>query len=183
MAQTIALQRGSTTVASSGGSSVTLFTQSGGTATRVIINGLSIKNTQSSSGNVAYLAVAQSGGTVFWGVAIKSISSVYSMAGIDFYPGVSNISGAQRSSTQYSQTGALVWGTSSTSIFPANDNPGSYNIISTDNGASIVSQQSNFEHCPQQFWIGSGDAVIMRFFANSGGTATIGYSFTTITES
>ena len=49
MAQTIALQRGTTTVAGSGASSVTLFTQSGGTATRVILNQLSFYNSTSAS--------------------------------------------------------------------------------------------------------------------------------------
>tara|TARA_R110002126_G_scaffold70349_2_gene177137 strand:- start:80 stop:631 length:552 start_codon:yes stop_codon:yes gene_type:complete len=183
MAQTIALQRGSTTVAGSGGSSATLFTQSGGTATRVIINGLAIKNTTTSNGNAAYLGVAQSGGSVFWGVAIKSLGSSLTIAGFDFYPGVSNMSGAQRASTQFTQTGALVVGNNNANIFPANDNPASYTVLSTDNATAIISSQSSFENCPQQFWIGSGDAVVMRVFANTGGTITIGYSFTTITES
>jgi len=183
MAQTIALQRGSTTVSSSGSSGVTLFTQSGGTATRVIINGLAFKNSVAGSGCVAQLYVAQSGGTVFWAVAIKATASSNGAGGFDFYPGVQNMSGAQRSSAQYTQTGAVILGINTNNVFPADGNVAAYTLFSTDNPASIVSSMANLENCPSQFWIGSGDAVAMKVFNNGGGTATIGYSFTTITES
>lgn len=183
MAQTIALQRGSATCSATGNSPATLFTQSGGTATRVIINGLSFKNSVTGSGGVAQLIVAQSGGTVWWPVAIKAISNAGNSSGFDFYPGVSVTYGAQRASTAYTLTGAAVLAMTGSS-FPADTNVASYNIHSTDNAPSIIASSSNYEHCPQQFWIGPGDSVQFKTFAGGGsGTATIGFSFTTITES
>ena len=183
MAQTIALQRGSTTVSSGGGSGVTLFTQSGGTATRVIINGLAFKNSVAGSGCVAQLYVAQSGGSVFWAVAAKGASSGNACGGFDFFPGTFNMNGAQRESSSSSLTGAVILGINTNNVFPADGNVAAYNIFSTNNVTSNVASMSNYETCPQQFWIGSGDAVAMKIFNNGGGTATIGFSFTTITES
>lgn len=182
MAQTIVLQRGSTTCSSTGNSPATLFTQSGGTATRVIINGLSFKNSANGNGSAAQLIVAQSGGTVWWPVAIKTVGQNGTASGFDFYPGISNMAGAQRATSAYTISSANILATTGTN-WPCDTNVATYNVFTTDNQFSIITSSIQLEHCPQQFWIGPGDSVQMRIFNNSSGTATIGFSFTTITES
>jgi hypothetical protein len=71
MAQTVAAQRGTTTVSGNGGTATTLFTQSTGTATRVILNSVVTKHSESNldrmalcinvngTGNLALVAIKQ----------------------------------------------------------------------------------------------------------------------------
>lgn len=184
MAQTIALQRGSTSITWNGTTAYTLFTQSGGTATRVIIGGVSAYSTNNGSINMA-MFVKQSGTSNYLTIGYKGVGTASSSNSLDFYGG-SAITPlpAQPASTNNSAGGTPILVNSNGGFFGAGD-------ISNTAVQAINSQFSNsnsffqFEVCPQQFWIGPGDSVVMKFFNYSSAAATgiVAYTFTTITES
>ena len=165
MAQTIAMQRGTGTLSASGNTSATLFVQSGGTATRVILNGIAWYSSTGSNSIYMNLYVDAVNGA---GYIIGSFYQ-YSQAGqftVSPNGGLGVVgygSGVLDNTTQIYSGSASTW--------PAYTSPTnlSYNI----GGRSSV---------PQTFWIGPGDEVKLR--VNNGGYAqSYGYSFTTITES
>ena len=161
MAQTIAMQRGTGSIA--GGSSVTttLFTQSGGTATRVIFNGLAWYSNSNASMAMS-LYVSPSGGAPYligyWKQFAQSSQFVPSLNGpFGLVTGSATLPDTFQYYTGAAQYIALV---------------GPDSVSSSTGPASVA----------QNFWIGPSDSVILRA-GNSGTAQTFGYSFTTITES
>jgi hypothetical protein len=185
MAQTIALQRGSTAITWNGTTLTTLFTQSGGTATRVCIGGVSAY-TSVSSGIAMAMFVKQSAVSVYTTVAIKSSGTQVNNYALDFYGGQAIYPQAMKFNTA---------STPSTSSVIASTNTANYTGLNNMNGMAIygadtvvyagASTTANYDVCPAQFWIGPGDSVVMKFFNNNDSSATgnVAYSFTTITES
>jgi hypothetical protein len=164
MAQTIAMQRGTGSLSASGNTSATLFLQSGGSATRVIVNGIAWYSAGSNSMYMS-LYVDSSGGPGY----IVGRFYQYSQSGqftVSPSNGMGTVgwgSGALDCSSQLYTSGGSTW--------PAFSSPSSVNV--NHGGQSSVMQN---------FWIGPGDSVVLR--ANNGGTAqSYGFSFTTITES
>lgn len=166
MAQTIAMQRGTSTVAHT--AQTTLFTQSGGLATRVIFNGLAGHNPAQTSSQVV-ISVQPSGGAPYvlgYGV------SAY--ADWEFKPNT-NTYGVVASGTSL-WPDSFLYLSNTASTYVADQNGSTLNVVgpSTSNYGFGI---------PQNFWIGPGDAVRMRFWQQAGNTCTFGWSFTTITES
>jgi len=194
MAQTVALQRGSTTVTSDGTSTVTLFTQSGGTATRVIVNNLAITFSSSiNTGQVMSIVfyLTQTGSqTVMLGLIRRTSNGNRSF---QFTPGVSTNSPFGNASsiynaaqpTTYLPTNPIIHGsgTNGTASGAASTLSVTY-CDTSSNGQTIVTLLNS------NFYMGPSDLVGMKIYAatTSGKsyvftTATISYSFTTITES
>jgi hypothetical protein len=188
MAQTIALQRGTTTVSAGGNTVVTLFTQSGGTATRVIINQLIVYFTSGPpgvSGNGMNLYLTSSGGysSIIGQMKYESSGSMWAWQantgapnnGFNgTSPGTSNaINSANPFTFQSTSAGDMITGTTSQTYMQYSNT--SFNAY------------CNF---PANFYMGPSDALKLKvrglYTSGKGtasGTANVGYSFTTITES
>ena len=175
MAQTILVQRGTTTATrDSTATAVTLFTQSGGLGTRVIINQLSWAGASgaANANTSVYLNVVSSGGysnpVGYWYAGGNSVSQGCWSVG----------------------TSGDVWGLNAgtANVF----HPNGWGSNDATNGAGMGSLNLNYPRFgvtygnswgPTNFWIGPSDAVQIRVFAGGSATCNIGYSFTTITES
>jgi hypothetical protein len=184
MAQTIALQRGTTTLTANGTDSVTLFTQSGGTATRVILNqlGASLSNVP----NNAYMTLIHqvSGGQTFVLGILKYGSS--GARSFQFAPGASSANpfAAIPMLTSTSNSG----GRAPTPIIHSDGSDGVANIA--PNIVSVTwptgAAEDRYGMLCSNFYMGPSDSLRIRCKADLGEgypTATISYSFTTITES
>lgn len=177
MAQTVAVQRGATTVSADGTSKVTLFTQSSGTATRVILNSLSVSFASSSSNAAAMLFINISGSGNYVPVAIRRHNE-YATRYLAFMPSDSAV-GSSLSATQTTQlpqgvslgsTGANGWPSS-----------GVYDVVAAVYGTARSSLPLNI--VPANFWMANGDSLTMSTYLDATGTATILYHFVTVTES
>jgi hypothetical protein len=187
MAQTVALQRGTTTVNGNNGT-VTLFTQSGGNATRVIVNQLGFyASTASRYGlNIGVYLASSGGQTTFLGRLYEGPQS------------------SSRFQSQFVLTGGVVnlnganIGTSN-NMFPTLPSLAGYSGTNTDMGgislgdaALNYSSSSNqyYGFLPTNFFMGPSDSIKVKayWYTTSGkstifGTVNVGYSFTTVTES
>lgn len=185
MAQTVALQRGTTSVSANNTSSVTLFTQSGGTATRVILNSLNMTfspNPNSGNVNVILIVTPSGGQSVVLGIirsGSQNVAIQFTPAGspnnqflaVPIYAGnlytpMPNITGNSTSGVGASNASSVgtTWTNNSTGL--------PINMVSPN------------------FYIGPSDVVSMKAQAtnvagksSSTCTMSISYSFTTITES
>ena len=179
MAQTIAMQRGSTS-ATFNSTRYTLFTQSGGNATRVIINAVTVWSGGGFGGwGNMMLQVLNSGTSVYLPIAIKMSGAAINPSAMTFIPETVGISGgAQQASSTATLTSQTLWYPSG-SDWP---NTNGMSIQGASSNAAEGNGNSNFEFCPKNFWIGSGDSVILQVKGPSNPTGTMGWSFTTITE-
>lgn len=184
MPQTIALQRGTTTVSTDNVTSVTLFTQSGGIATRVILNQLGFFFSGSPTAGLIHAVVLHtvSGGQTFMLGILRDTDRRRSY---QFPPGASSNSAFLGSATQTAASTSAVW-----SNFPIMSGTGSTGVGSSDASGVITDYSTGtsakYSMMPSNFYMGPGDSITMKIFAEvSGGptTANISYSFTTITES
>lgn len=183
MPQTIAMQRGTTTVAADNSTSVTLFTQSGGTATRVIVNQVGF-----------YFSATPTTGTVH-AVVLHNVSGGQStMLGIlrdpdrrrsyQFPAGAATNNAYMGSATQTAASTSAVWSNS-----PIIGGIGTTGVGSSDASGVIFdySTGTSAKYCilPSNFYMGPGDSLSMKIYGDINGvpTAYISYSFTTITES
>jgi hypothetical protein len=189
MAQTVALQRGTTTVTGNGSDYANFFTQSGGTATRVILNGVACYTQTGTDYQIFAALVVKSAGsaTNVFTVGAKSFNNGTS-AGFDFSPmdGISdNIGGYSPTSTNAIGNKQAILGLNSyTGATFGGSTFGDYVAVSSGgtsinrNGGSIT-----FNSVPRDFWIGPSDVVSMKLIGGNSRIWTVAYSFTTITES
>lgn len=179
MAQTITLQRGSTTVTGNGTSFATLFTNgSTGIATRVIVNQLQISGANAGNAGECNARLFNNGSgsaRTLVGQAY-SYSSLGSSAILTFFPSQVN---QQSSNANSSVVGIPSYGAP---IFANNVAKTSVLVSGT--------VQPNYTLLPTTFWIGPSDVVQMSSYmynvsgkSNTPSTVTIAYSFTLITES
>lgn len=183
MAQTIAAQRGVTTVNGNGTTATTLFTQSTGISTRVILNSVAIKHDNGAMTRAA-LCINLNGTGNYACVALKSVSaSGNDTYGLNMMPG-SNVYPVQTSGN----TGSPYpdrW-----TLFASNFNAylGSTLVnnrmaMNGPNGAFLGGNSICVDFVPSQFWMNNGDSLVLLHFNTNGYTADALYSFTTITES
>lgn len=181
MPQVIAAQRGSTTVSTNGTSSVTLFTQSTGIATRVILNSVTFFTSVNSNLPRMSLCVNINGSGNNTCVAILGASDL-SGTGLTMFPNCSpfpltNITASPNTYIDrwvpMSQSAAGI----------GTDLTANQWRFAGPNGSSNQSAQAVIEYVPSQFWMNGGDSLVFRCFqTGSPVTATVLYSFTTITE-
>jgi len=169
MAQTITIQRGTTTV--SNGSNTLLFTQSSGTATRVIMNMVSFYSSgQTSSPTLTvYMASSTGGGSI-----------------IGYWKTNNNVWQGQLTPANNGY-GPLQYGGNSGSLpisgqINANGGP-QYLTNELTANVNFVSSSSNFSYMPSNFYLGPSDSIRLGWYDNNGNSLTVAYSFTTITES
>jgi len=190
MPQTIALQRGTTTVTTDGSTQATLFTQSGGIATRVIPNAIGVyfNNPQPNTGFGNLLCgiyCTISGGQTLLVGYMNLGSSQYNRS-FQFPIGAMPNAGASNG----------VWNTNNTIVSPTTPtitNNATFGI----GDLSLTSLSINYPLgnnpriaiLPSSFYIGPSDIIRIRVFglAPSGKSSTpttagVTYSFTTITE-
>lgn len=184
MAQTIAAQRGTTTVSGNGTTPTTLWTQSTGVATRVILNSVVMKHDTSFFSRFSLLLNVNGSGN-YAAVAAKGVSNqTASSNGLIMMPG-----------SMTPSMGSIPTGQANTSL------PDRY-IVATISGntylftnmsntrwrfygpGSIVNTYENgcIDFVPQQFWMNSGDSLVAICHNSDSFTCDLLYSFTTITE-
>lgn len=176
MAQTISIQRGTTTITNN--SVGTLFTNgSGGFGTRVIINQLAFSGTNNASGNRDTGGVLINNGSGVGQTPIGVVGSGGQRLGFAAPFLSSTVASSPTFNTGGDMRGNLVG-------VPAMNLSGSVGISTSTNFpfSSIM---------PQTFWIGPSDVIQVRpigFIETSGkstanASVTVYYSFTLITES
>lgn len=169
MPQTVAMQRGTGSITNN--QFVTLFTQSGGLATRVILNQLTW---YFGNGNLDYPQINL--------IHLSSTGASSVIGYWQFY----TLTGARQGQMMPTPNSAplerLTNGWSSVAgAYGSNSNQwmGATSGINTN-----VSDGTSRSYMPQNCWIGPSDSLRLVFTEGSGGfTMTYGYSFTTITES
>jgi len=183
MAQTIAMQRGTTTITANGTGPTTLFTQSGGTATRVIINGISGYAAGTTNYWCMMLSITNSGTSVNLPVAFKSTGGNGGSTGGFFFLsglGAASNGAAQKYNTASTGTSAAVL-LSNANTWPRSGDP---MIVAVDNALTCSGSASAvYEYCPQNFWIGPGDQVCFGIYNGASSSVNVAWNFTTITES
>lgn len=181
MAQTIVAQRGQSTVTGNGTTNLTLFTQSTGIATRVIINYVSAYM-GSASTNLRISLIIDGGGTGQQAcVAYAGQTPSGNSTGISMFPGllggpIESASGNLNQVEQYLPRAPNAVGSGPLV------NIGTNQIRFTSQANTIDnSQPANI--VPFQFWMNNGDVLLIRAFNQESSTMTVRYGFTTITES
>jgi len=182
MAQTIAVQRGTTTVTGNGITKTTLFTQSGGIATRVILVGVSanIASGQNSHSLALFINVNGTG---------NLLPVAYVMTNYTNYNTVYMLPDKAGSSPLTMQSGNTGF-FAGTASFAGNANGGIVNgltnavvPIAGTTGYQNPYYNSPLSLVPSQFWMASGDSLVASSFNAGEQTPTIVYHFVTITES
>ena len=185
MAQTIVAQRGSTTVTSNGTTSVTLFTQSSGIATRVILNSVSWSTPNGTNYPRCSLMVNINGTGNETCVALLGGTHPSSSGGQTLFPSntYSPLEGMQATSNYVSRWTVTNMSGSASNMLGKNLQNG-YWGFGGPNGATGTPNDSSIEYVPSQFWMNSGDSLVFRCYrGGTAETANVYYSFTTITES
>ena len=187
MAQTIALQRGATTTPGNG-NQTTLFTQSGGIATRVIPNALGfyLNTPIPNNGTVVIgIYVAISGGQTLLVGYLNQGSSNF-IRSFQFPIGAMPNSGPYGNVFYAPQT---TW--QSTGFIPQINGTTGVGSLSIENLQLSFNpgSGSKFVSLPSSFYIGPSDSIVIRGYNvyQAGKTTTypninVTYSFTTITE-
>lgn len=183
MAQTIAAQKGNGTVAANGTTALTLFTQSTGIATRVILNSVSYTCGTGSQNPRISLVINVNGTGNRVPVAIIGISGTGA-----------NLFGAAMFPSQQSEKSTMSLGSSDalhTNHIILGSGKASQTIGTevTANALRMGGNNTNYEVdfnsfqiVPSQFWMNAGDVLEFRCF-HEFASATVTWSFTTITES
>jgi len=186
MAQTIAAQRGTTTNASDGFTKTTLFTQSTGTATRVILNGVSAQSAGGTSATFRIsLVINVNGSGSFIPVAIKGNGSAgRSVYGLSMMPdsrneAMTSVGGSAGSFYPNRWIPATV----SQPVYFGTEIQNNRWEWFGPNGSYSTAVNEGIDYVPSQFWMNSGDTLSIITFNTNSRSADVVYSFTTITES
>jgi hypothetical protein len=188
MPQTIALQRGTTTVTTNGETQATLFTQSGGIATRVIPNAIGVffSNPQpQASVLLCGIYCTISGGQTLL-VGYMHLGSGFYARSFQFP--ISSIPNTGPSNGVWNSNNTIVSSTNPTITNNATLGIGDLSITSLSINYPL-GNNPRMAMLPSSFYIGPSDIIRIRVYglAQSGKsqiptTANITYSFTTITE-
>ena len=172
MPQIVATQRG--TGSATKNTITTLFTQSGGNATRVIFNQLAFYSNGAigslNGPTISIVHTVSNGSTNIIGW-YKGYGS--SATGGQICPNPNGTGPTQTNGTSNSNGGFMVNNNSF-------DYPGSASYFNIQGGYTDISIGS---YAPQNFWISSGDSVSLRYHDGVPNTLNYAYHFVTITES
>ena len=178
MTQTLSVARGTVSMTTDGSTKSTLFTNSSGViATRVIVNQIAW-NYDTGFGPNVKVALVHYNAAGYWSVlGFIYINYSYGSA-LQFHVGTTpNSFGYFNSAngTAYFGVQRLVGGGSGQM-----GNQAASNIE-----PSLHNQNTQYaaNFCPGQFWIGPSDVISLVGYSANGGTCTVGYSFTLISES
>jgi hypothetical protein len=170
MAQTIATVRGTTTA--NYNSQTTLFTQSGGNSTRVILNQLTWYYPSDPATNQR--------------IHLLHVSSSGPITVIGYYLGYIGLSGQMMPNPNgTSPTQSIGIGSSygiANGVIAYNNNVA--NWVGSGQPSYWTLSTNGSSYMPQNYWIGPGDSIaVVQYNTPYGYSATVGYHFTTITES
>ncbi len=187
MAQTIAAQRGTTTNAGDGTTKTTLFTQSSGIATRVILNGVSAQSAGGTSATFRIsLVINVNGSGSFIPVAIRGNASAgRSVYGISMMPDSKTGEAVQSlgGSAGAYQPSRWVPATVSQPVYFGTEIQNNRWEWFGPVGSYSDALNNSIDYVPSQFWMNSGDTLSIITFNTNNRSADVVYSFTTITES
>jgi hypothetical protein len=183
MAQTIAVQRGSTTVSGAGASKTTLFTLSSGTATRVIVGGVSAEFPGNNGYARMLLSINVNGSGSYLPVLFRQHNQ-YSNRYLNSWPNSDSSIGVSlsgRFNDTISQSFGVSIGSSAVGGFPGS-------IAGSLTGAvyqsSISGDYVPLNITPGQFWMANGDSLVVQAYNElTPASVTIIYHFVTVTES
>ena len=186
MAQTVAAQRGTTTVTTNGQTATTIFTQSSGTATRVILNSISWRSLNGGISNRMALTVdVNNSGNETCVAFIHTADCGSAGQGLTMFPNSSlfPISSTTTSAATYAD--GWIINAKDNYYLGTKINSNNMYFLSGPNGSGQSNAYSfNFNFVPSQFWMNSGDVLKLRVFhGGTSETANVVYSFTTVTES
>jgi hypothetical protein len=184
MAQTIAVQRGTATVNTDGGAKVTLFTQSSGTATRVIVGGMT-GNFPLNNSSTRYMVFINVNGSGNYIPVIVRAHGNSSIKYITTFPNSESAIGPSLSGKISDGTGQSA-GVSIGSTL----NNGWGNSMGVSTSGQVFQQGLTFNQMalnisPGNFWMANGDSLVLSAYqdAGDGYTTSINYHFITVTES
>jgi hypothetical protein len=177
MAQTIAIQRGTQSLAS--GTLTTLFTQSGGTATRVIFSQITFASANSVDmyyPSVILIHASSSGPTNVIGLMKANSGSIYSL---NFMPNGNATAPNQfgYSGTGNAYNGAVMLQQGNPNVYMGGANPTNISYSAATSGSNYCS------YMPSNYWIGPSDSIKIKWYDGNGNSCDVGWSMTTITES
>ena len=183
MAQTIVAQRGTTTNIADGQTSTTLFTQSTGIATRVILNSVAIKHSEAQLTSMALCINVNGTGNL----ALVAIKTVANMGRSSYSLVMLPNSSYQRLSTITTSPANYVdsWAqfNSSANHYLGSRINSSRWEFSGPNGSYVNQGSTALDQVPSQFWMNNGDSLVILTFNSNNNITDVLYSFTTITES
>ena len=178
MTQTISIARGTVSMTTNGSTKSTLFTNSSGViATRVIVNQIAWHYDTSFGPNVR-VALVHYNAAGYWSVLGFIYTNYFYGSALQFHIGTTPESfGFFSSSSGEATFGVqrLVGGGSGQM-----GNQAASNIEPSLHNQN-TSYAANF--CPGQFWLGPSDVISLVGYSGNGGSCTVGYSFTLISES
>jgi hypothetical protein len=186
MPQTIAVQRGTTTVAGDGTSRTTLFTLSSGIATRVLLVGITFGASTGTVRNFKnVLSINLNGSGTYLPVIVGTANNNECRFMALFPNGANAQNGAQGAwaGTVNGQVSLIPGGQLvsdgfsgySTSVSDMKHHAGSDFQQSAGNNAVQIA--------PAQFWMANGDSLTYQSTNNNNYTGNIAYHFITVTES
>ena len=178
MTQTISVARGTVSMTTDGSTKSTLFTNSSGViATRVIVNQIAWHYDTSFGPNVK-VALVHYNAAGYWSVLGAMYLNYNYGSALQFHVGTNPTSlGYMNSANSMSYLGLQrIMGTGSGQM--GNQNASNIEAVIT---SSNVYNTWNF--CPGQFWLGPSDVISLVGYSQNGGSCTVGYSFTLISES
>lgn len=187
MAQTIAIQRGELSLVWND-ALYTIFTQSTGTATRVIFGGMNCYSGGSPGANVGMMTFIQNSAANRWTpVSVWSASKTSGqICGFLTFPSQSSTFRQSYSGSNILQTNAgNSIGSQSNTGYIGGNSLGSVNMYGggSNTGGFPFGTVGNMDQQPAQFWMGSGDSLVIRVVSSSSSAAYLAYNFVTITES
>lgn len=186
MAQTVALQRGTTTIFGDGTTQGTLFTQSGGIATRVMLAGFSGWCSLETNFVKVGLFLKHNGSSANTTmVGFRTFTSNANIACYDITPGYENTKtlgigtsvGANATTQEVSMYGNVAGRSFGSSTYNID------NFAVWGQNTSAANNAVTINTIPQQFWIGPNDVLCAKIYDSNTLTHNITYSFVTVTES
>ena len=170
MPQTVAMVRGTTVIAPY--TPTTIYTQSGGIATRVIINMIAAYGTSGLSSPYFDLYYTSSSGG---NSVIGYFKSNASMTSIQLMPANNGFGPIQVGGNSGSVPMTGAGGGNVGTVYPGTISPFSWNVYhGSDNRMS---------YCPSNLWMGPSDTLGIACVDNNSANFQFAWSFTTITES
>ncbi len=185
MAQTIAIQRGELSFTWNDTLS-TIFTQSGGTATRVIFGGYNSYTTGGPGSNVGMMTFIQnSAGNRWTPVSLWSgTRTSQNIYGFSVFPSQSNTTReGYGGATALYNTGNAIGSASGAGYLGTTAITNAIIMGGNGNANLPFGATSNIDLQPSQFWMGPGDSLVIRVTSSSSGASYLAYNFVTITES
>jgi hypothetical protein len=184
MPQTIAVQRGTATVNTDGGAKVTLFTQSSGIATRVIVGGIT-GNFPLNNSSTRYMVFINVNGSGNYIPVIVRQHGNSSARYITTFPNSESAIGTSLAGKISDATGQSAGASIGSSINNGWGNSMGSGVVGQAFQQGIAFNQMALNISPGNFWIANGDSLALSAFVDGGDgyATTINYHFITVTES